>query len=95
LYWGQQLADAAYPAGAADIFRYVLHVEPTQLAAWHALGLCHLELDDFETAARLFELASEMGQRAAFLQLAAQAWFAAGDAERGTVALLAVWEVTQ
>lgn len=95
MYWGEQLAAAGFPKGAADVFRYVLLVAPTHLLAWHALANCHLDLDDFETAARLFELASELGQRAAFLQLAARAWFAAGDPERGTCALHAVWEPAQ
>ncbi len=46
---------------AADVFRFMVLVEPLFAEAWQGLGNCHEELDDTETAALLYEAGFRLG----------------------------------
>lgn len=69
---GREELDALYLAGhtlteqgdfrrAADVFRFIVLVEPLMTEAWQGLGNCHSELDDAETAALIYEAGFRLG----------------------------------
>lgn len=91
----QQLFDSEFYECAQDIYRYIVVRHPTELAAWYGLGRSHVAQDNHAAAARLFEMAAELGNRAAFLELAARAWARSGDGERARELLSLAWEAQQ
>jgi len=84
--------DALYLAGhglfeqgdfrrAADVFRFMVLVEPLFTEAWQGLGKCHEEADDIETAALMYEAGYRLGGNDPTLGfLCARALMRAGDA---------------
>ncbi|MBK8999204.1 MAG: hypothetical protein IPM35_26060 [Myxococcales bacterium] len=46
---------------SADVFRFMVLVEPLFAEAWQGLGKCHEELDDTETAALMYEAGFRLG----------------------------------
>jgi tetratricopeptide (TPR) repeat protein len=76
-------------AEAADLFEYLASKRPHEPWTWFWLARCHEQLGNPLRAARLYELASDMGERATFALLAAQAWRRAGEPERAQAVLRA------
>ncbi len=48
-------------ARAADLFRYMIVVEPLREDGWWGLGACHERLEDYEIACEIYETGFELG----------------------------------
>lgn len=48
---------------AADVFRLVALLDPTRCDAWWALGACHEQEGDLETAAAMYETGFHLGEQ--------------------------------
>jgi tetratricopeptide (TPR) repeat protein len=62
------------PAGAAQLYRTVLQLDETHIAAAYRLGECLLELDDKDSASHLFEWALTLSRRGNFAHREFQDW---------------------
>lgn len=77
---GHELYEREDYVNAAHAFRYVVFRDPLHRDAWWALGACHEQLDDFETAANLYDLGFRATDLDPDLGLrAARAYLEAGD----------------
>lgn len=73
---------------AAEVFRLLVAAEPLHVEGWQALGACHEQLDDLETACGLYEIGYRMGGNEPKLGfLCARASWLAGDSERTRIML--------
>ncbi len=91
---GAEELDALYSVGhdlyersdyfrAAEVFRLLVAAEPLHVEGWQALGACHEQVDDLETACGLYEIGYRMGGNEPKLGfLCARASWLAGDTER-------------
>lgn len=85
---GHDLYERADYPRAAEVFRLLIAAEPLHVEGWQALGACHEQLDDPETACGLYEIGYRMGENDPKLGfLCARASWLAGDAE-GTRTML-------
>jgi hypothetical protein len=92
--FGEQLYAWELYAEAADLFRYLASRVPGQPWPWFWLARCHEELGDPMLAAKFYEVAGGVGDRATFALLAARAWTRAGFPDRTRTVLQeeAMWQ---
>jgi Flp pilus assembly protein TadD len=80
---GHDLYERAEYPRAAEVFRLLVATEPLHVEGWQALGACHEQLDDLETASGLYEIGYRMGGNEPKLGfLCARAAWLDGDAAR-------------
>jgi tetratricopeptide (TPR) repeat protein len=87
--FGERLFRWQLFAEAADLFEYLASRRPHEPWTWFWLARCHEQLGNPLRAARLYEVALDIGEPATFALLAAQAWKKAGEPERAQAVLRA------